>query len=174
MRLAMIVAAAENNTIGAENQLPWHLPEDLKYFKRVTMGKPIVMGRKTYESIGRPLPGRPNIVITRNSDWKVADKHAETVTVVDSVDAAIAAAEDLALINACDEVMVIGGAEIYKNLFSRADRLYLTRVHADVEGMRIFSQVDSQQWQLLGEETFKADKTNPYDYSFQVLERAKA
>jgi dihydrofolate reductase len=123
MTLSIIVAMANNRAIGKDNQLLWHLPEDLKYFKRITMGKPIVMGRKTFESIGRPLPGRLNIVITRQQDWQ-----HEGVKVVNSIGDALVLAEAQSLIDGKDEVMVIGGAEIYKTALAQADRLYLKRV----------------------------------------------
>jgi dihydrofolate reductase len=171
MRLAMIVAVAENNIIGRDNDLPWHLPHDLKYFKATTMGKPIVMGRKTYESIGRPLPGRPNIVITRNPDWQVEARHAEAVTIVSTVDEALAAAERLAVQAGGEEVMVIGGAEIYRMLFEVADRLYLTRVHAQVEGDASFPLVGDDQWLQVSAEKHLACDQNPFDYSFFVYDR---
>ena len=120
IRLSIIVAAAKNLAIGKDNQLLWHLPEDLKYFKRVTMGKPIVMGRKTFESIGRPLPGRLNIVITRQSDWQ-----HEGVKVVHSIEEALILAESQSFIDGSDEVMVIGGAEIYKAALPKAQRCLL-------------------------------------------------
>ena len=125
--LSVIVAAARNGVIGRNNALPWHLPEDLRYFKRVTMGKPIVMGRKTWESIGRPLPGRTNIVITRRPDYA-----AEGARVVGSLEEALSLAEDIALIDGSNELLVIGGAEIYKAALPLASRLYLTEVQADV------------------------------------------
>ena len=167
MRLALIVAAAENGVIGRDNQLPWHLPEDLGYFKRVTMGKPIVMGRKTYESIGRPLPGRTNIVITRNPDWQ-----AEGVRALPDMEAALALAEEIALIDGAEELMVIGGAEIYAAALPLADRIYLTRVHADVDGDAWLPEIDWSQWQELGRERHSASDSNPYDYSFLVYGRA--
>ncbi len=166
MRLALIVAAAENGVIGRDNKLPWHLPEDLKYFKRVTMGKPIVMGRKTYESIGRPLPGRTNLVITRNPDWQ-----AEGVRTLPTVEAALSLAEDIALIDGAEELMVIGGAEIYAAALPLADRIYLTRVHAEVDGDAWLPAIDWQQWRELGRERHSAGEGNPYDYSFLVYER---
>ena len=167
MRLALIVAAAENGVIGRDNKLPWHLPEDLGYFKRVTMGKPIVMGRKTYESIGRPLPGRTNIVITRNPEWQ-----AEGVRALPDLEAALALAEEIALIDGAEELMVIGGAEIYAAALPLAERLYLTRVHADVPGDAWLPDIDWSQWQELGRERHSASEANPYDYSFLVYGRA--
>lgn len=166
VRLAVIVAAARNGVIGCNNALPWHLPEDLRYFKRVTMGKPIVMGRRTFESIGQALPGRTNIVISRRPDYA-----PEGVRVVDSLDAALALAEDIALLDGAGEMMVIGGAEIYRAAIPRASRLYLTEVHADVEGDAFLPAIDWSEWRELSRERFAAGEANPYDYSFVVLER---
>lgn len=166
VELAVIVAAARNGVIGRNNALPWHLPEDLRYFKQVTMGKPIVMGRKTYESIGRPLPGRTNIVLTSRTDFA-----PEGVRVVHSLDEALALAEDIALIEGCDELMVIGGAQIYEAAVPRASRLYFTEVHADVEGDAYLVGVDRSEWQEVSRQDFSAAGPNPYDYSFVVYER---
>lgn len=166
MKLAVIVAAAENGVIGKDNALPWNLPEDLRYFKRITMGKPIVMGRKTYESIGRPLPGRTNIVITRAPDWS-----AEGVRVVHSLDEALSLAADVALLDGVGELMVIGGAEIYKTALPMADRLYMTRVHAAVEGDAYLPEIDWSSWNEVSRERHKASDANPYSYSFVVFER---
>lgn len=166
MKLAVIVAAAENGVIGRNNALPWHLPEDLKYFKRVTLGKPVVMGRKTFESIGRPLPGRTNIVITRAADWC-----ADGVKVVHSLDEALALAADIAVIDGASELMVIGGAEIYRDALPRADRLYFTEVHAEVEGDASLPAIDWSGWREVSRERFEASESNPYDYSFAVFER---
>lgn len=164
--LALIVAMAENRTIGRDNQLPWHLPDDLAYFKRVTMGKPIIMGRKTFESIGRPLPGRPNLVITRQSDWQSAG-----VTVCNSLEAAIAQGKAMAEAAGLDEAMVIGGSEIYRQALPQAARLYLTQVHAEVDGDAHFPPLDEAQWQTVSEERRVASGSNPYNYSFIVLRR---
>ena len=164
--LAVIVAAAENGVIGRNNELPWHLPEDLRYFKRVTMGKPIVMGRKTFESIGRALPGRTNIVVTRQPDYI-----AEGVKVVASLDEALDLAEGIALIDGASELMVIGGAEIYKAALARAKRIYLTEVHADVEGDAWLPEIDWAQWQEVSRESWPTSQENPYSYSFVVFER---
>lgn len=169
MRLAIIVAQAENRTIGINNKLPWHLPEDLKYFKQVTMAKPIIMGRKTYESIGRPLPGRTNIVISRDSSYQ-----REGIRVVHSLEAACELAESICVIEGRDEAMVIGGSQIYAEALARCDRLYLTQVHAEVEGDAQFPAFDESEWQELGRETFASDGHNPYNYSFIVLDRKQA
>jgi dihydrofolate reductase len=169
MRLAMIVAQSANRVIGNGNRLPWHLPEDLKYFKRVTLGKPIIMGRKTFESIGRPLPGRCNIVITRDEQW-----HAEGVVVVRTPEAAIEQAAAQALVDGVDEALVIGGAEIYRQLLPQVERLYLTQVHAEVDGDACFPVLEPSDWRELAREDYAASGCNPYDYSFIVLARAHA
>ena len=169
MRLAMIAAQSQNRVIGNNNKLPWYLPEDLKYFKRVTLGKPIIMGRKTFESIGRPLPGRTNIIITRNPGWT---HDGAGVRVVHSLQQAIELAESLALVNGFEESLVIGGAEIYALALPQADRLYLTQVHAEVQGDAHFPPLDPSQWREMAREDFSAIEPNPYDYSFIVLDRA--
>jgi len=166
MKVALIWAQSRNRVIGRNNALPWYLPEDLKYFKRVTMGKPIIMGRKTWESIGRPLPGRTNIVISRNPDF-----HADGIKVVGSLEDAIRLAEHICLIEGADEAVVMGGAQIYELALSYADRLYMTQVHADVEGDAYFPVFELSEWHELGREDFVASGPNPYDYSFVVLER---
>lgn len=169
MKLSLIVAAAENGVIGKDNQMPWHLPEDLKYFKRITMGKPVVMGRKTFESIGRPLPGRPNIVITRNTDYQ-----AQGADVLHDLSSAEAHCEDLAVFEDFGEVMIIGGAELYRQALPEVDRIYLTRVHADVEGDTSFPVFDESHWQVISREFHSADSKNSYDYSFLILDRIRA
>jgi dihydrofolate reductase len=166
VKLALVWAMARNRTIGRDNALPWHLPEDLKFFKRVTMGKPIIMGRKTWDSIGRPLPGRCNIVISRNKDFK-----ADGIEAVSSLQQALSLAEQILLRDSSDEVCVIGGAEIYAQALPQADRLYLTQVHADVAGDTFFPQFDMSQWQEVEREDFAASGDNLYDYSFLVLEK---
>lgn len=167
IELAIIVAAAENGVIGRNNALPWHLPGDLQYFRRVTMGKPVVMGRKTYESIGRPLPGRTNIVITRNQDF-----HAEGVKLVASLDAALQIAEGIALIDGVSELVVIGGAEIYRAAIPMAARLYVTEIHASVEGDAYLPDIDWTEWREIERERHVAHGDNPYDYSFVVYRRS--
>jgi dihydrofolate reductase len=164
--LALIVAAAENGVIGRNNGLPWQLPEDLRYFKRVTMGKPIVMGRKTFESIGRPLPGRSNIVISRNAEFS-----ASGVQVVASLDEALALADKIAHIDGTAEVVVIGGAEIYRLAMPLADRLYITEVHANIEGDAMLPPIHWPDWREIRRERHAASAGNPFDYSFVVYER---
>lgn len=164
--LAIVVAVAENGTIGRHNDLPWRLPEDLKHFKRVTMGHPIVMGRNTFESIGKPLPGRTNIVVTRNERWQ-----ADGVEVAHSLDDALMLANQWAHNMGVSSVMVIGGADLYRQVLPLAKRLYFTEVHAEVEGNVFFPELDDSQWSELERVSFKADNNNPYAYSFVTLER---
>tara|TARA_B100001250_G_scaffold393390_1_gene396132 strand:- start:1386 stop:1889 length:504 start_codon:yes stop_codon:yes gene_type:complete len=166
VKLALIVAVAQNRVIGRDNKLPWYLPNDLKYFKQTTLGKPVIMGRKTYESIGKPLPGRTNIVITRQAGYQ-----PEGVKVVGTVEDAIKVAESVCLIDGQDEAMVMGGAEIYGLTLPHCERLYLTEVHADVEGDAWFPEYEKSEWKEVTREDFKAEGPNPFDYSFVVYER---
>ena len=159
--ISIIVAASENDVIGRQGELPWRLSDDLKHFKAITMGKPIVMGRKTWESIGRPLPGRQNIVITRQRGFV-----AEGCDVVASLDDAITAAGDV------NEIVVIGGSQVYALALPLAERLYITRVHADVEGDASFPAVDATRFCLVADEHHEADDRNEYDFSFRVYDRA--
>jgi dihydrofolate reductase len=166
MKLALIVAQSQNRVIGRNNKLPWHLPEDLKYFKSVTMGKPVIMGRKTFESIGRPLPGRPNIVITRDTGYSQAG-----ITVVHGLEEAIGQAEALCHINGREEALVIGGSEIYAQALPLSQRLYLTQVHHEVMGDAYFPAFERDSWQQVGRDDFEASGPNPYSYSFIVYDR---
>lgn len=167
MRKALIVAMSQNRTIGRNNQLPWYLPGDLKYFKQATMGKPIIMGRKTWDSIGRPLPGRMNVVISRNPEWSAP---AGTVGAA-SLNEALKKAEAHAELEGGDEVMIIGGGQIYTEALSAVDRMYVTKVHADVDGDAFFPEVNWGEWEEIGREDFSASDDNPYDYSFIVYQR---
>ncbi len=167
--LSLIVAMSTNRTIGINNSLPWHLPNDLKYFKQATMGKPIVMGRKTFESIGKPLPGRRNIVITRDANYQ-----ADGIDVVSSLEQAISLGEDICLVDGQEEVMVIGGAQIYELALPKADRLYITHVDAEVNGDAFFPEVDWPSFTVMAEESFVAEGPNPYDYRFSVYQRTSA
>ncbi len=160
--ISLIVAASTNHVIGLQGELPWRLSDDLRHFKEVTMGKPIIMGRKTWDSIGRPLPGRQNIVITRQEDFNAAG-----CDVVGSVDEALAVAGDTA------EVMVIGGSEVYALFLPTADRLYVTRVHADVKGDAYFPSISEAEWRLAAEESHGADERNEHAFSFQRFERVR-
>ena len=166
MKLSLICAMAENRVIGRNNSLPWHLSEDLKYFKRVTMGNCIIMGRKTWESIGRPLPGRTNIVITSNPNYE-----AEGARVVALLPEAIKLAESVSIIDGSEEAFVIGGAGIYQAALPLANRFHLTRVHAQVEGDTLLADFDETQWQEVDRQDFQHTDSNPYDYSICILER---
>ncbi|MGB1581360.1 MAG: type 3 dihydrofolate reductase [Nevskiales bacterium] len=161
-RISLIVAMDENNLIGRDNDLPWRLPNDLQYFKRVTMAKPLIMGRKCFDSIGKPLPGRRNIVLTRNDAW-----HAEGVELASSLDQA------LALTAGDKEVMVIGGAQIYAQALPRVERIYLTRVHNEFEGDTYFPEIDWQHWDEISREEHEADERNAWPHSFMTLQRAE-
>lgn len=167
MKISLIAALAENRVIGRDNMLPWRLPSDLQYFKAVTLGKPVIMGRKTWESLGRPLPGRTNIVITRRPGYAPAGAR-----VVWSFDDALELAAQVARLDGVDECLVIGGAEIYALALPRCDRLYLTEVHATVEGDAFFPAFNHAQWREARRERFVASAANPYDYSFVVYEKA--
>jgi len=160
--LSLLVAADEKNVIGKNNALPWHLPSDLKYFKNQTWGMPILMGRKTFESIGKPLQGRKNIVITRNTKWK-----HEGVTVVHSIDEAVESAKS----SGAREIFVIGGGEIFKDAFARANRIYLTRVHHQFEGDTFFPELDMEQWHEVRSHFHAADDKNMYAHTFGVWEK---
>lgn len=151
----MVCAMAKNRVIGKDNQMPWHLPADLKHFKSVTMSKPIVMGRKTFESIGRPLPGRQNVVISRNADYV-----AEGCDVVDSIESA------LTLLNGQPEIMIIGGGFLYSQMIEQADHLYLTYIDLDVDGDTQFPEFEHLNLEICGSESNTADEKNPYNYRF--------
>ncbi|MDP0560991.1 MAG: dihydrofolate reductase [Candidatus Endonucleobacter sp. (ex Gigantidas childressi)] len=166
MKVAMIAAVAENNTIGMNNKMPWHLPGDLKYFKAVTMGKPIIMGRKTFESLGRPLPGRVNIVISRDESYWHAGIH-----VVHGLSDALSLAVDIATTDGVDELIVIGGAEIYRQALPQAERLYLTRVYHSFEGDTFFPDFNDSQWQETSREDHVTDEVPYLTYSHLVMDR---
>lgn len=154
-RLSIIVAMAKNRVIGANNTLPWHLPADLKHFKSLTMGHHIIMGRKTYESIGKPLPGRTSVVVTRNTGYSLPG-----VIVVNSLPAAIKACGN------DDEIFVIGGAELYRQAIDLADRIYLTEIEADIAGDAHFTEFDSKMWRETGRESHSPDEKNLHPYHF--------
>ena len=158
--VSLIVAASANGVIGRGGELPWHLSDDLKRFKQLTMGKPIVMGRKTHESIGHALPGRQNIVLTTQSDFV-----AKGCDVVSSAEAAIAVAGDAA------EIMVIGGSDIYELFLPLAERIYLTRVQIEIDGDAHFAGLDDDEWQTTGHESHRAGESNDYVFTTSVLER---
>jgi len=165
-RLSMIVAAAENDVIGRDNALPWRLPEDLRYFRRVTMGKPVIMGRRTFESIGRPLPGRCNIVVTGNPAFT-----AGGVCVVHGLDEALALGEAVAAADGVEELMLIGGARLYALGLPRVARIYLTRVHGVIPGDARLPPVDWSAFREVAREDHPASGDNPWPYSFLVLDR---
>ncbi len=158
--LSLIVAMDENRLIGRDNGLPWQLPADLAHFKRVTMGKPVVMGRKTHASIGRPLPGRRNLVVTSNPDYD-----APGCEIAADIDAALEACGD------ADEVMLIGGATLYAQTLPRADRLYVTLIHHRFSGDTWFPEFDTAAWRVESRQDFAADHGNPYPYSFIIFIR---
>ncbi|MCW3116823.1 MAG: dihydrofolate reductase [Chitinophagaceae bacterium] len=165
MNISLVVAAAENNAIGKNNQLLWCLPNDMKFFKNVTWGMVVVMGRKTFESLGKPLKGRKNIVITKQVDWK-----AEGVVAVRSLDDALFAAKEMEV----KEVFVIGGGETYKLALPRANRIYLTRVHASPEGAdAFFPEFNEAAWELVSNKDYPVDEKHSYAYSFQVWAKDK-
>ncbi|HET8807853.1 MAG TPA: type 3 dihydrofolate reductase [Methylophaga sp.] len=159
--LSIIVAMDENRLIGKDNQLPWRLSADLQFFKRMTMGKPLIMGRNTHESIGRGLPGRRNIVVTRQADYQPA----EGCELAQDPDAALAMCADET------EVMLMGGASLYQQLLPKADKLYLTRVLTALDGDTWFPEINWQQWQLLSQESHTADAKNQFDYRFEIYQR---
>lgn len=161
MTVSLIVAVSQNNVIGKDNRLPWHLPEDLKYFKNTTWAMPIVMGRKTWESLGKPLPGRTNIVITRNNGFK-----ADGAVVVNS----LVEAEKIAREKDTKELFIIGGAEIFNMALPLANRLYLTRIHHEFEGDVFFPPVDETKWKLVFRRDCQPDEKNKYAYSFERWE----
>src|SRR5690606_28793193 len=156
----MVVAASTNSVIGRAGELPWRLPEDLRRFKRLTMGKPIVMGRRTFESIGRPLPGRRNIVVSRRPGLRL-----EGCDVSDSPDAA------LALAGQAEEIMVIGGQQLYEALLPRTTRIHMTRVHETIEGDAFFPALPPNEWQVVWSESHPATREQPLAHTFQTLER---
>jgi dihydrofolate reductase len=160
MIVSIIVAMADNRVIGIENRLPWSLPADMKWFRQQTLGKPVLMGRKTFDSIGKPLPGRRNIVVTRDATLAI-----EGCEVVSSADVALELCHDEA------EVMIIGGASFYEQMLPRADRLYLTLVHADVAGDAHFPAINFNEWREIERHDHNADSANPFNYSFVILER---
>lgn len=161
-KISAIAAMSENRVIGDDNQLPWHLPADLKHFKTLTTNHPILMGRKTYESIGRPLPNRSNIIITRNHAF-----HAPGCIVVRSIEEAI----EHATSNHSDEIFIIGGAEVYKQLLPNIERIYLTIVHEIFEGDAFFPELNLAEWKENDRVLHEADENNDYDYSFIVLDK---
>lgn len=160
MIISLIAAMAEDRVIGKDNQMPWHLPADLAWFKQNTLNKPIIMGRKTYESIGRPLPGRHNIVLSRQVG------NDERVTWVTSAQDAIVAAGDV------EEVMIIGGGNIYQQFLPFATRLYITQIEAKLDGDTTFPDYTQQNWNVTYSESHQPDEKNEYSYRFEILDKA--
>ena len=168
VKIALVAAVAENGVIGRNGDLPWRIPADLKYFKKVTLGKPIIMGRKTFESIGRPLPDRQNFVVSRDAEFE-----AKGVTVCSDLDAAMEAAIDAARQAGVSEAAVIGGETLYRATLARADRLYLTRVRARPDGDTWFPEFDLAAWNECSREPAPEDARADYPCEFVVLERKK-
>ncbi len=163
MIISLVVAAAKNNAIGKDNQLLWCLPNDMRYFKNVTWGMPVIMGRKTFEALGKPLNGRKNIVITRQAGW-----HPEGTVLVKNVDDALFVAREMD----ANEVMVIGGGEIYKIMIEKAHRIHITRIDAVFEEAdTFFPAIDPAKWHLVSQKDHEADEKHAYNYSFQVWEK---
>ena len=160
MKISIIVAAAANNVIGRDGELPWQLPEDLKRFKQLTIGKPVIMGRLTYESIGRPLPDRRNIVLSTCKGLNI-----DGCEVVDTPDAAIR------LAGGAEEVMVIGGSGVYAQMLPMADRIYMTRIDAMVDGDTFFPELNDKEWQVVDRVDFPADESRQFSFSFVTLDR---
>ena len=161
MKVSMIAAMAEDRVIGLDNKMPWHLPADLQFFKRVTLGKPVIMGRKTYQSIGRPLPGRKNIVLTR-----------DTQLTIEGVDCVQTLAQAVSLVGDVEEMMIIGGATIYQQFLAQADRLYLTFIDLKTPGDTQFPDYLAQsQWLEVDREVHLKDDKNAHNYQFVTLER---
>lgn len=160
--LTHIVAASENNIIGVKNGLPWRLPDDFKYFKNKTWGMPIIMGRATFESLKKALPGRLNVVLTKKKDWT-----ADNVVVAHTIEEAIEKAKD----GGSREIFIIGGGEIFRETLPIVDRVYRTRVHTTVEGDTTYPELDPTIWKQIKSETFPADERNNYSYTFEMWER---
>ncbi|MGI9381971.1 MAG: dihydrofolate reductase [Methyloligellaceae bacterium] len=168
VRLVMVVAVAENGVIGRQGGLPWRLSSDLKLFRRLTLGKPLIMGRKTFESIGKPLDGRDNIVVTRSSGF-----HAPGISVADGIETALRLARDCAQARQAEEIAVIGGAQIYEAALPFTDRIYLTRVHAAPEGDTFFPDLREADWREVSRERFAAGPKDDCDFTLVTLERLR-
>ena len=162
MIISLIVAATSNNAIGKNNQLLWHLPNDMKFFKNTTWGMPVIMGRKTYEALGKPLPGRINIVISRQPQF-----NAEGIIVVQTIEEALQKAAE----TNCLESFIIGGGEIYRQSMEIANRIYMTRVHTELEGDTYFPEIDESKWGKVFNLDFPSDEKHAFSYSLQTWER---
>ena len=166
MRVSIIAAIAENGVIGLHGNLPWQIPEDLKYFKKITMGAAIIMGRKTFESIGKPLPGRTNIVITRNQNFIF-----ENADIAYDLESSIKIANRESFKNNINEMFIIGGAQIYSLALEKTDRLYITEIHSEVKGDTWFPILDNNAWTEISRKRFKSKKINEPEYSFVIHDR---
>lgn len=160
MKVALVAAMSPNRVIGRDGAVPWHLPDDLAHFKRLTMGHPVIMGRRTYESLGAPLPGRPTIVLTRRAEWSA-----------DGVRTARSLAEALDLAGDAETVFIAGGQKVYEEALPRADRIELTLVHADVQGDTFFPELDESQWRLVGETHHPPDERHEHAMTFRTYEK---
>ncbi len=160
--ISHLVAASQNNVIGKDNKLPWHLPNDFKYFKNKTWGMPVVMGRNTYESLDKPLPGRTNVVLTTNKEWK-----RDAVLVAHTIDEAIKQSCE----TDCKEIFIIGGGEIFKQSMDIVNKIYLTRVHTTVDGDAFYPDFDKLKWKLISKDSHKTDEKHKFDYTFQTWEK---
>ncbi len=163
--LSLIVAASLNNVIGNNGNIPWHLPADMKFFKNTTWGFPVIMGRKTFESLGKPLPGRTNIVVTSNNKWK-----ADGVMTAAGMEEALLKAEEVKT----NEVFIIGGGQLYSNSFDQASRIYMTRVLTTIEGDAFFPAISEEDWRLVSKHDHEKDEKHAYDYSFELWERKRS
>ena len=168
MKISIIVAVADNNVIGREGDMPWRLSTDLKRFKMLTLGKPMIMGRKTFESIGKPLPGRTSIVVTRDRKWQ-----SQGVVPVDSIESAITLASEIAKADGVDEICIVGGGEIYQQAMEFADVIHLTRVHARPQGDTVFPEVDVAKWQEKTCEKVAAGGKDTVETTYCVYQRVK-
>lgn len=167
IKISLVVAAARNGVIGIQNSLPWNLPSELKRFKELTSGHPVIMGRTTYEAIGRPLPDRDNIVLTRGD---IIDD--PTVHTVNSIEEAISLAKRFAVHRKVDEIMVVGGGQIYEQTLSMADRIYFTRVEMDADGDTLFPDLSPERWREISREEHKAGPDDNADFTILTLDRA--
>ncbi|ODT50656.1 dihydrofolate reductase [Devosia sp. 63-57] len=169
VRIALIAAVAENQVIGADQSIPWRIPSDFAWFKAQTMGKPMVMGRKQFETFPRPLPGRPHIVVTRQPDYA-----PDGVSVVHSLEEGLALGRELAATAGVDEVMVIGGGDIYAQAMAHADRLYISHIAAAPEGDVCFPPIDGHVWTIVGEPDVAASPADSSAYTIKIYERVRA
>jgi dihydrofolate reductase len=162
MTISHLVAASENNVIGKNNELPWNLPNDFKFFKNKTWGMPVIMGRKTFESLGRSLPGRFNFIVTTNSDYK-----ADNATITNSIEEAVEKAKE----TDCKEIFIIGGGNVFKQSMNLVNRIYLTRVHTTVDGDAFYPAIDEATWKLTSADKHFADEKHAFDYTFQTWDK---